>query len=383
MMNIDRPKVLCVHQSNELYGSDRVFAESVHSLRKRYPEARIDVMLPSIGPLNRLIEMDADNIFYNPIWVIRKSQFLSLRGILSSVQLFNSVWQARKLMLKYDLVYINTIVIINFLLAALVSKVIGGPPAIVHVHELITGIVGLIFGRFLRAACSVIICNSGATASAFNLSGLPMVHTVWNGTDIPKASLPIKSPHGCCLKILMPGRINSWKGQDLLIEAIASIKPKCGKISVRIVGDVYKGQNHFKERLNDAISKNGLIGIVELIGFCENMNEMYQWSDIVVVPSKSPEPFGVVAVEAMSHSRPVIAADHGGLQEIVVNNVTGWLFPPGDIATLASLVVRFSQDRTELEKASLQARLRAESKFTNHLYQKRIADICQSILICN
>jgi len=294
--------------------------------------------------------------------------------------LFGAVWQARKLMRDYDLVYINTIVVINFLLAALLDRFLGGPPALVHVHELIPGFTRKIFGRLVRLSSSAVVCNSKATALSFELAGLPDVHTVWNGTNIPASSTPPSPAAGHPLKVLMPGRINSWKGQDLLVDAIALIKPQCRNFSVRIVGDVYKGQDHFKDKLHASIHTHGLDDIVDLAGFHENMDEMYKWADIVVIPSTSPEPFGVVAVEAMSHARPVIAANHGGLKEIVQDNATGWLFPPGDAAALANLLDRLTRERSEISTAGKQARKCAEQEFANERYRMRIAAIVSDLL---
>jgi len=58
--------------------------------------------------------------------------------------------------------------------------------------------------------------------------------------------------------------------------------------------------------------------------------ETYAMSDIVAVPSLFAEPFGLVAVEAMSCGLPVVASGHGGLIDTVVDGTTGYLFKPGD-----------------------------------------------------
>jgi len=69
---------------------------------------------------------------------------------------------------------------------------------------------------------------------------------------------------------------------------------------------------------------------VQVCKFTEDPTHHYLWSNLVVVPSLKPEPFGLVAIEAMGYGRAVIAAQHGGLRDIIVNDVTGLFFEPGN-----------------------------------------------------
>ena len=67
---------------------------------------------------------------------------------------------------------------------------------------------------------------------------------------------------------------------------------------------------------------------------------LYQWADVVVIPSRRPESLGRVAIEAMAHGRPAIAAAIGGLSEVVDHGVSGWLVPPNDPARLADAIAQ-------------------------------------------
>jgi len=63
---------------------------------------------------------------------------------------------------------------------------------------------------------------------------------------------------------------------------------------------------------------------VSIIPFQKEISKFWQSIDIAVVPSIEPEPFGLVAVEAMLANKPVIASNHGGLTEIIINNYNGF-----------------------------------------------------------
>lgn len=86
-------------------------------------------------------------------------------------------------------------------------------------------------------------------------------------------------------------------------------------------------------------------------------------SDIVIVPSRYEEPFGLVALEAAWAGRAVVASDVGGLREVVERNVSGLLVPPEDPAALAAATCRLLDDPAARARMGAAARLRAETEF--------------------
>lgn len=176
--------------------------------------------------------------------------------------------------------------------------------------------------------------------------------------------------------ILMVGRINAWKGQTLLVEAISKLdKPEKAGIRVTILGDVYGNQIHFKEKLVEQIEKCELQDIIHLQSFQPDADMYYDQSDIVVVPSVLPEPFGLVAVEAMRAGKPVIAARHGGLKEIVVDGSTGILFEPGDSRALADSISWLIQNPQKAYSMGLEGKKRYQQYFTEVLYVHNLSEI--------
>jgi glycosyltransferase involved in cell wall biosynthesis len=137
--------------------------------------------------------------------------------------------------------------------------------------------------------------------------------------------------------VLLPGRLTRWKGQEILIEAVARLtRPD---VRVVLAGDA-QGRGAYEQELRERIAALGLTDRVIIAGHVSDMPAAYLAADIVVSASTQEEAFGRVAAEAAAMARPVIATDHGGARETVVHGETGLLVPPGDIGALATALGR-------------------------------------------
>lgn len=136
---------------------------------------------------------------------------------------------------------------------------------------------------------------------------------------------------------LLPGRLTRWKGQGVLIDAMARLKEKSllGNARAIFAGDA-QGRDEYETELRTKITEAGLSDHVFIVGHVTDMATAYAASDVVVSASTDPEAFGRVAAEASAMAKPVIASDHGGARETVLTNVSGFLVPPGDAAALAT-----------------------------------------------
>jgi glycosyltransferase involved in cell wall biosynthesis len=132
--------------------------------------------------------------------------------------------------------------------------------------------------------------------------------------------------------VMLPGRLTAWKGQRLLIEALARL----GRNDIRclIVGSD-QGREGYRRSLESLIDRRGLLGVVQVADHCRDMPAAYMLADVVVSASTDPEAFGRVAAEAQAMGRPVVASNHGAARETVLSGQTGILFPPGDAEALA------------------------------------------------
>ncbi len=154
--------------------------------------------------------------------------------------------------------------------------------------------------------------------------------------------------------IMMPGRLARWKGQKILIEALALL----GRRDLRclIIGDD-QGRRRYRRELETLIKRHNLEEIVYLPGHCRDMPAAYMLSDVVVSASTEPEAFGRVMVEAQAMGRPVVASDHGASRETILSGKTGWLFRPGDPKDLATALDRSlalaTEDREKLARTAI------------------------------
>lgn len=149
--------------------------------------------------------------------------------------------------------------------------------------------------------------------------------------------------------IMLPGRLTRWKGQKVLIEALAKLDRR--DVRCLLIGDD-QGRKAYRRELERAIKKNGLTSIVQITDHCSDMPAAYMLADVVVSASTDPEAFGRVAAEAQAMGRPVIATDHGGAKETVLPGKTGLLVPPNDPDALAE-ALKWALHLTEKERHSL------------------------------
>ncbi|HXP95868.1 MAG TPA: glycosyltransferase family 4 protein [Telmatospirillum sp.] len=133
--------------------------------------------------------------------------------------------------------------------------------------------------------------------------------------------------------IMLPGRLTRWKGQTVLIEALAML----GRRDVRclLVGSD-QGRDAFTDELKSLVARRGLTDIVHIVGECNDMPAAYMLTDVVVSASTDPEAFGRVIVEGQAMGRPVVATNNGAARENVLDGRTGTLVPPDNPAALAS-----------------------------------------------
>jgi len=165
--------------------------------------------------------------------------------------------------------------------------------------------------------------------------------------------------------ILLPGRLTSWKGQEMFIEALNLVNKEMPEqpFSAVILGSD-QGRNVYKKKLLRLVEQYRLNNQVQFFDKCELMPLAYKISDIIVSASIEPEAFGRVSVEAQSMEKPIIASNIGGSNETIANDKTGFLFEAGKPEELSKKIIHvLNLDESTLKFIGIEGRKNVIKKF--------------------
>ena len=165
--------------------------------------------------------------------------------------------------------------------------------------------------------------------------------------------------------ILLPGRLTSWKGQEVFIEALNLVNKELGHQSFyAIILGSDQGRDIYTKKIKRLAEQHRLTSQLKFVEHCKNMPLAYKLSNLVVSASIEPEAFGRVAIEAQSMEKPIIASDIGGSNETIVNNETGFLFESGNPESLSKKIVEvLNLDQSRLKSMGIEGRKNIIKKF--------------------
>ena len=165
--------------------------------------------------------------------------------------------------------------------------------------------------------------------------------------------------------ILLPGRLTSWKGQEVFLEAINLVNTELGyEAFYAVILGSDQGRELYKKKLIRLSEQYRLTNQIRFIDHCKDMALAYKVSDIVVSASVEPEAFGRIAVEAQSMEKPIIASNIGGSNETIIDEKTGFLFESGNAKSLSIKILKtLNLDETSLKSIGIQGRKNIIQKF--------------------
>lgn len=279
------------------------------------------------------------------------------------IDIVQEIFALRRLFKEFDAVYVNTVVCCSAIIAL---RSFAGLKY-VHVREIPDGKQLSVFKWMLNYSAAKLVFNSVATRDCFGLEGL----VLYNGFAAPEKGSSNFKVDGV-INLLMIGRINLWKGQAFLLEALKFVP---GKVNVRVVGETIPSQKHLLGELK-ALAVELPQHEITFHQFTETPNFHFAWCDFVIVPSIKPEPFGRVAIEGMAFGKPVVGTRHGGLVEIIEDGVSGFLVSPTDPADLGKTLVRLNDMQPDdYERMSNAAFVRYSSNFSIESYDRNIQSL--------
>jgi hypothetical protein len=360
--------MLVAHPSADTYGSDRQMVESLRGLQDA--GWRVTVALPEPGPLVDLLSgLDLD---LAPFPVLRKALLrpaallhLLARLPLDLVRLVRRIRAAAP-----HVVYVNTVTIPWWTLAARLA----GVPVLVHVHEAeelsAASTRKLLYGPLLLA--DAVVANSATTRRVLLGSHRRLarrVAVVPNGLP-DHGPVPADPAPG---RVVMVTRLSPRKGVDVALEAVAELRSAGRNVSLEICGSAYPGYEWFADQLRARAAEPDLAGAVHFAGYVSPVAGALARAEVVIAPSLG-ESFGNAAVEAMLAGRPLVASDVQGLAEIVDNDRTGLLVPPGDSAALAGAIARLLDDPQLAGLLARAGRADALDRFSAARYRRQMAE---------
>ena len=165
--------------------------------------------------------------------------------------------------------------------------------------------------------------------------------------------------------ILLPGRLTSWKGQEVFIEAVNLVNIELGyEAFYAVILGSDQGRDLYKKKLIRLSEQYRLSKQVRFIDHCKDMALAYKVSDIVVSASTEPEAFGRVAVEAQSMETPIVASNIGGSNETIIDEKTGFLYEAGNAKSLSKKILKLLfLDETLLKSIGTEGRKNIVQKF--------------------
>jgi FkbM family methyltransferase len=173
------------------------------------------------------------------------------------------------------------------------------------------------------------------------------------------------------------GRLDSWKGFDVMLEAVPAIVERHPTATFVLVGGGHKFNSTHAVALTDQAKRLNLDGRVRLVGHQQNPEEWIHAMDVFVHGSHN-EPFGMVVIEAMALGKAVVASAEGGPTEVITPGVDGLLSPYGDSEALARAILRFLDDPDLRKRVGSLARERAND-FTVRRYATEFGAVIAAV----
>ncbi len=263
------------------------------------------------------------------------------------------------------IVHSNTSVVLAGALAARLT----GTPHVWHVREIFGGPAWRVLRRIILALSDRVVCISTAVADNVAPPGSPQrarVVIIPGGADLSHFSTPRPLEVGDKLRVGMIGRINPWKGQELFLRAAHLVAQRVPDVEFFMVGGYIAAHAPLYRRL---LAIRSALGLEEQVHFIEHLDrdavrDFMASLDVFVLPSTKPEPQGLVVVEAMALSRPIVATRQGGPLDMITHGVNGLLVSPDGPIEMADAITALLRNPSLRQELGAAARRRAEAEYT-------------------
>lgn len=291
-----------------------------------------------------------------------------------------------------DLVVVVTTAVPAALVAARLQRV----ATVVFVGEILDKGLVSSRGRALAAAATArlteafadaIVCCSQTVARQFAATRTLLLRTIYPGVDGAYAhgdGARFRALHGLteadpCLAVI--GNVAHARGQDVAIRALPGLREEFPAIRCVIAGVPHPaGDLGYRQELTRLARRLDVEDVVAFVGLVDPIADLYAAADIVVNPARFNEPFGRVAIEALSAGCPVVAARVGAIPEVVRDGREALLFEAEDHEALRGAVSRLWRDPRLRDELVRNGRGRVSTTFSEDLAVKAFGDVLDRVL---
>lgn len=389
-------RILYLCHDGDLYGSQQSLTLILKHMDKRLVEPYVSIARS--GPLQDILS-DIPGVCVlkhrRLQWVKHdKRHFFQRVGDILNVAggLIPRVWSVIRLIRQYriQLVHTNSSVSLEGALAAWLT----GTPHIWHIRELFmekSPKYHLVFGRYASRRVMVslsnrLICISKAVQGQFlpyldkHAEKFPVIYNAVEGSPKQEGDKEKEAalPADNCFNIGYLGRLSAGKRFHDILEALAHLPPAFRQ-QVCLTAAGRFADEEYRQRVEGIVKAFDLQDIVNLSGFVTDTSGFFKDLDLLILPSVN-EPFGRVLIEAMLAGVPCLAADSGGVPEIIEEGVTGFLYPAADPLRLAECILWLLEDPGVLQRIRHNAGRMVAQRFNIEAQCRRIASCYEELL---
>jgi len=265
-----------------------------------------------------------------------------------------------------------------------------GIPVVTTIHSMLRydyksyweAILARCLTRMTNSKTNHFIAISGAIRDEIVSMGVARekISLIFNGLDISKFKEPdesnqVKHKLGLDrdkLVISVIARLHPVKGHEYFLYAAEKLVKKGFNVQFLLIGEGF-----YRESLEKQIKVLGLDGLVKMPGYYTPVEDIYNISDIVCVPSIM-EGLGMVVLEAMYFGVPVVASRIGGIPEIVENEIDGLLVEPRNTIELAGALQRIIEE-PELAAKVVSRGYKKVQKFTQDSMARQVEEVYMKV----
>ena len=318
---------------------------------------------------------------------VRKESSLA-QGLGSLGQLIPLIAKVVQQAREFDLIYANTQ---KALVVGALASFFSRRPLVYHLHDILSPEHFSKTNRSIAVTCanrfaSLVIANSQASQAAFVAAGgrPDITKVVYNGFDKKNYQSQESDVRQIRQQLGIDGqfvvghfsRLAPWKGQHILIEALAK-SPQ--QVTAILVGDALFGEQEYVQHLHQQVTRLGLENRVKFLGFRSDIPLLMSACDLVAHTSTAPEPFGRVIVEGMLCGTPVVAAKAGGAIELVEHGVNGFLVTPAKPDELAQVITTCLKEPEKTATIAENAQAIARQRFDVTAINQQIAELLDKL----